>query len=79
MAGYSQPVSSAAERIPKNPTFVTMREAAIGCQACDLWQSGTQTVFGEGTARQKALNRFIDDLRIVTRHLESESVARSSQ
>ena len=25
-----------------------LREAARGCQACDLWRFGTQTVFGEG-------------------------------
>jgi DNA polymerase len=25
-----------------------VRTAAAGCQACDLWRTGTQTVFGEG-------------------------------
>ena len=25
-----------------------VRQAAAGCQACDLWRTGTQTVFGEG-------------------------------
>ena len=25
-----------------------LRAAAAGCRACDLWKSGTQTVFGEG-------------------------------
>jgi uracil-DNA glycosylase family protein len=25
-----------------------LREQAAGCQACDLWRTGTQTVFGEG-------------------------------
>jgi DNA polymerase len=25
-----------------------LREAAAGCRACPLWQTGTQTVFGEG-------------------------------
>lgn len=25
-----------------------VREAAAGCKACDLWKTGTQTVFGEG-------------------------------
>ncbi|HEX8769560.1 MAG TPA: UdgX family uracil-DNA binding protein [Acidimicrobiales bacterium] len=25
-----------------------LREAAAGCKACDLWRTGTQTVFGEG-------------------------------
>ena len=27
----------------------TLRKAAATCRACDLWKSGTQTVFGEGT------------------------------
>ena len=26
----------------------TLRKAAAGCRACDLWERGTQTVFGEG-------------------------------
>jgi DNA polymerase len=26
----------------------TLRAEAAGCQACDLWRCGTQTVFGEG-------------------------------
>jgi DNA polymerase len=26
-----------------------LREAAAGCKACDLWRTGTQTVFGAGT------------------------------
>jgi uracil-DNA glycosylase family protein len=26
-----------------------VRAAAAGCKACDLWKSGTQTVFGEGS------------------------------
>ncbi len=28
----------------------TLRAEAAGCQACELWKSGTQTVFGEGPA-----------------------------
>ena len=27
-----------------------LRAAAAGCQACDLWERATQTVFGEGSA-----------------------------
>ena len=34
--------------IPMHPTLKTIREAAVGCKACDLYQRGTQTVFGEG-------------------------------
>ena len=30
------------------PDLEALREDAQGCKACDLWKSGTQTVFGEG-------------------------------
>jgi uracil-DNA glycosylase family protein len=40
---------SAGPPIPEKPTLPNLREAAAGCQACDLWKTGTQTVFGEGT------------------------------
>ena len=40
---------TAAPLVPKNPTLPKLREAAAGCKACDLWKTGTQTVFGEGT------------------------------
>jgi DNA polymerase len=30
------------------PSLPELREEAAGCQACDLWRKGTQTVFGEG-------------------------------
>jgi uracil-DNA glycosylase family protein len=29
----------------------TLRAEAAGCRACDLWKTGTQTVFGEGTRK----------------------------
>src|SRR6267378_1198549 len=32
-------------------TLDRLREAAAGCQACDLYRTGTQTVFGEGPPR----------------------------
>jgi uracil-DNA glycosylase family protein len=41
-------IPSAAVYIPKRPTVNKLRDAAAGCQACDLWRTGTQTVFGEG-------------------------------
>ena len=41
---------SAAPLIPARPTIKKLREAAAGCKACPLWESGTQTVFGEGAA-----------------------------
>jgi DNA polymerase len=39
----------AADLIPPGAGLTKLREAAAGCTACDLWRSGTQTVFGEGT------------------------------
>src|SRR5207248_11137492 len=32
-----------------------LREEAAGCRACPLWQTGTQTVFGEGSARAEVM------------------------
>jgi uracil-DNA glycosylase len=31
-------------------TLDELRNEAMGCRACPLWQTGTQTVFGEGAA-----------------------------
>ena len=41
---------TAAPLIPNRPTLKKLKEAAAGCRACDLWKTGTQTVFGEGSA-----------------------------
>ena len=41
---------TASPLVPERPTFASVREAAGGCKACDLWRTGTQTVFGEGEA-----------------------------
>lgn len=46
---------SAAVLIPPDPTLADLRDAAAHCQACPLWQSGTQTVFGEGPDEARAL------------------------
>jgi DNA polymerase len=40
---------TAAPLVPERPTLPKLREAAAGCTACDLYKTGTQTVFGEGT------------------------------
>jgi uracil-DNA glycosylase family protein len=32
-----------------------LRQAAAGCRACDLWEKGTQTVFGEGAAHAEVM------------------------
>ena len=50
-----KPVLTAAPLIPTRPTLPKLREAAAGCKACDLWKSGTQTVFGEGAPHAKVL------------------------
>jgi DNA polymerase len=42
------PQDAASGLIPEHPTLQSLREAAAGCKACDLWKRGTQTVFGEG-------------------------------
>ena len=34
--------------VPDSDDLDDLRSAAAGCQACDLWERGTQTVFGEG-------------------------------
>jgi len=46
-------LETAAPLIPPHPTLPKLRAEAAGCRACDLWERGTQTVFGEGrrTAR----------------------------
>ncbi|HKY13177.1 MAG TPA: UdgX family uracil-DNA binding protein [Gaiellaceae bacterium] len=46
---------TAAAMIPPNPTLRKVAEAAKGCRACDLWRSGTQTVFGEGRAKAELM------------------------
>jgi uracil-DNA glycosylase family protein len=46
---------SAKEFFPDRMTLAALREAADGCRACHLWQLGTQTVFGEGSADAKAM------------------------
>ena len=38
----------AAAPVPETLNLSKLREAAAGCKACDLWKTGTQTVFGEG-------------------------------
>ena len=44
-------VESAASYLPARPTLKSLREAAVGCKACPLWRTGTQTVFGEGLTK----------------------------
>ena len=53
------PIETAAPLIPPRPTLNKLRAAAADCKACDLWKTGTQTVFGEG--KQKSLIMFIGE------------------
>jgi DNA polymerase len=43
------------ELLPDRPTLPSVREAAAGCKACDLYARGTQTVFGEGPRRAEVM------------------------
>ena len=52
MGDEGQPVS---ELLPDQLTIPDLQEAASGCRACDLWKSGTQTVFGEGPPTARVL------------------------
>jgi DNA polymerase len=46
---------TAAPLIPANFDWQSLHDAAAGCRACDLWERGTQTVFGEGAPRARAM------------------------
>jgi DNA polymerase len=48
-------IITAAALIPPHPSLQTLRKAAANCRACDLWKSGTQTVFGEGSPRARVM------------------------
>jgi DNA polymerase len=50
---------TAAPLVPPRPTLPKLRAVAAECTACDLWKTGTQTVFGEGL--QKATVMFIGE------------------
>jgi uracil-DNA glycosylase family protein len=52
-------IETAAPLIPPRPTINKLRDAAAECKACDLWKTGTQTVFGEG--KQSSLIMFIGE------------------
>jgi uracil-DNA glycosylase len=45
----------AEELIPEQLTIESLREAAAGCKACDLWEKATQTVFGEGKGNARLM------------------------
>ncbi|HLL52326.1 MAG TPA: UdgX family uracil-DNA binding protein [Myxococcaceae bacterium] len=49
------PKPDASPLVPENPTLPKLRKAAADCQACDLYKTGTQTVFGEGSAQARVV------------------------
>jgi DNA polymerase len=53
--GAPAALETAAPLIPPRRTLRGLREAAAGCKACDLWQRGTQTVFGAGAAKARVM------------------------
>jgi uracil-DNA glycosylase len=46
---------SARDFLPDRISLTSLRRAASGCRGCDLWKSGTQTVFGEGLRRARVM------------------------
>jgi uracil-DNA glycosylase family protein len=79
--------------LPERLNLTSLREAARDCRACPLWQTGTQTVFGEGLARaevmlvgeqpgdqeDKAGRPFVGPAgRLLDRGLEEAGIDRSS-
>ncbi|HEU5235953.1 MAG TPA: UdgX family uracil-DNA binding protein [Pyrinomonadaceae bacterium] len=47
--------TSAKDFFPDRKSIKAFREAAADCQACDLWERGTQTVFGDGARQAKVI------------------------
>jgi uracil-DNA glycosylase family protein len=46
---------TAAPLVPDKPSIPKLKEAAAGCTACPLHETGTQTVFGEGSAEAEVM------------------------
>lgn len=46
---------TAAPLVPATPSLAELKAAAAGCRACPLWQSGTQTVFGDGLVEARLI------------------------
>jgi uracil-DNA glycosylase len=49
------PAPTAQELIPDMATLSRLRDAAAGCRACDLYKTGTQTVFGAGAEHAEVM------------------------
>src|SRR5918996_40995 len=55
MARMARKAETAAPLVPDRPSLPKLREAAAGCRACPLWETGTQTVFGEGARKAEVM------------------------
>ena len=55
MSEQGELFGTAGVLVPERPTLPKLREAAAGCKACDLWRTGTQTVFGEGAREAEVM------------------------
>ena len=54
-SGGPRPGHPVSDLLPERPTLASVREAAAGCKACELYKRGTQTVFGEGPRRAEIM------------------------
>lgn len=45
----------AQELIPQQLSLEALQESAAGCRACDLYKTGTQTVFGDGAVHARVM------------------------
>jgi uracil-DNA glycosylase len=50
-----KPGEPVANLLPDDLTLDNVRDMAAGCKACDLYERGTQTVFGEGPKRARIM------------------------
>src|SRR3954470_16878126 len=56
MTSLTQPEpNDATPFLPDRRSLKALREAAAGCRGCHLWRGATQTVFGEGAKRARAM------------------------
>ena len=46
---------TATEYLPERLSLTSLRKASADCQACPLWRTATQTVFGEGAKRSDVM------------------------
>jgi uracil-DNA glycosylase len=51
----SMKTGSAGNNFPQISSLDALRKEALGCKACDLWKSATQTVFGEGPPKAEVM------------------------